>query len=589
MVSCQICFGGKTIPVSFFLCGLLICLAGCGIVTVLPAARFGRAEPWRAEILVAFWVLTGLLSAVGTVLRIEGELSWCPVFGMDGPVLPMMVLLSFAGGVSGSGRYGVACVLSGFAFLALSPLIFGLLVGTALILLVRKGWIGLCLPVAVVPATVPVDSLLFTPALCVMVLLLGKATSVQTGPSALLPGATGLFLLGRLLTESGVLPSVCQFFLLCCGCGVALSGSMQALRRSSSAGQLMSGLVTSGFGLLVVILVLAFGTTLEGGEQFRTAALLAAGAPFLSALVLLWLCQDTKDASPEREEGASSLILPSRLKGRYAQGIMACALLFLSGLPPLGSFSVLWCFIGAAEQAARAVPPLQALAVIVLTVITSCVMVINILALLRLVLAVVRSRSAQEDKDTAQSIFTLLPALVCVAAAAVVAFFPGGWLAFADNLLAGTFERPFLWSKSITVWFISSSESYTPLYCVMALLLCAGCLQMFSTFFKISPLPQAQFQASFWQQGAPFIQAEKKELNSISPVPSDRQFNAQVDTFLGWQTYKVSVHTGWQKCVAAVSPLWQFVLRFCALCEAQSGVLVLLFLGAGLFLGLFAG
>lgn len=554
-------------------------------MTLVP---LGRAEQWRSEMLTGLWGLTGLLAVSGTVLHIEGELAWCPVFGMDGPVLPMIVLLAFVGGVSGSGHSGMACVLSGLAFLALSPLVFGLLAGTALVLLVRREWIGVCLPMAIIPASVPVDSPLFTPALCIMVLLLGKAIAVQNGPSALLPGSIGLFLLGRLLTESGVLHPVCQIFLFVCGSAVAVMGCVQALSKSSSAASLVSGLVTSGFGALVVVLVLAFGTTLGGAEQFRAAVLLASGAPFLSFLSLLWLCQNTSGELAIAEE-STSLYVPLLLRRREAYILLAGALLMVSGLPPLGNFSVLWCLVGAAQQAARAVRPIQAFAVIALLVIVVCVMILGILSLLRLALAVVRSDSVPEERSEADSasVFAFIPAVVCLFVAAAIAVLPGIWLVFSDHFLAGAAERPFYWSKSITIWFLSTPVSFTPLYCVMTLLLCAGGLLVFGAVFKVCPFPMTHYKDAFWQQGAPFEQMREKLLQR--GVPSDSQFQQTLWVFMGLQNCNVSVRSGWKKCIETGLPLYRLLLKGSAWCETQGTVLILFFLGAGLFFELFAG
>ena len=60
--------------------------------------------------------------------------------------LPMLVLLAFTGVMISRGRRGMACVLTGLAFLALSPLVFGLLAGTALVMLADRGRQGVCLP-----------------------------------------------------------------------------------------------------------------------------------------------------------------------------------------------------------------------------------------------------------------------------------------------------------------------------------------------------------------------------------------------------------------------------------------------------------
>ncbi|WP_148300137.1 hypothetical protein [Acetobacter papayae] len=146
----------------------------------------------------------------------------------------MLAVLSFAGGVTGTGRQGLACVLAALGLLALSPLVFCLLAGTALALLTRRGGWGLCLPFAVLPACVPADSVLSVPLLALSILQTGHAVGEQKGPVAMVPAFIGIFLLGRLLAETGAVPFVQQALMLACGGWVAWRGGLQALRGQQS-------------------------------------------------------------------------------------------------------------------------------------------------------------------------------------------------------------------------------------------------------------------------------------------------------------------------------------------------------------------
>lgn len=562
---------------------LLVC---AGVLSVLPDRLLRQVAPWRPEILAVLWGGIGLLAVIGASLRVEGGVSWFPVFGMDGPTLPMLVLLAFTGGVIGKGYRGLACVLTGLAFLALSPLVFGLLSGTALVMLADRGRQGVCLPAAIIPACIPADSPLSPPALCFMVLLLGWAVSSQKGPQALLPAGIGLFLLGRLLAEVGVLSPIDQGLLPLSGGVVALSGGVQALRASSASG-VASGLTSAGFGAQVLLLTLALSTSLEGAEQFRTATLLGMGAPFLALLALLWLCKSeaTDTDTAGQPFFSSGTLVVSSVAGRIA---LSAALLMLSGLPPLGGFSVLWCLLTAGELAAVGAQPVQALCTILVLVCAALLMVLGLFGLMRIgVEALAPSRKDDGVMPQAANAMLVLPSVVCLAVAAGVALLPGGWLALVDHLFVGTSSRDFTWAKVATVWFVDTPVSFTPAFCVLALGVCLGAVVGVGRVLRLYPFSHGTAVRAEWCDGAPVLTRAGESVAETEE--SSPQIWRMLTVFLGLDGKNLAEWPVVEKTQAGGHYLQGVLFKGVAWCEAQGMVLILLFLGAGLFLGLFAG
>lgn len=575
--------GAGSILTSFLLCGLFVLFVGAGVLALLPDRALRQAAYWRAEMLAALWGGIGVLAIVGAALRVEGGVSWCPVFGLDGPALPMLVLLAFTGGMISQGRRGMACVLTGLAFLALSPLVFGLLAGTALVMLADRGRQGVCLPVAVIPACIPADSPLSPLLLCLMVLLLGWGVSSQKGPEAMLPAGIGLFLFGRLLAEVGILAPVQQTLLLLSGGAVALGGCVQALRAPYAA-RVASGLASAGFGALVVLLTLALGTSLEGMEQFRTASLLGAGAPFLAMLALLWLCRgETALDGPFFSPRSLVTELPA---GRVLVGV---AVLMLSGLPPLGGFSVLWCLLTAGELAAVSAQPVQALCTIMVLVGASVLMVLGLLGLLRVTLAALERQKMQVMQADAMPEgygLLLLPAGLALAAAAVVGVLPGGWLALMDHLFVGTAPRDFSWRTLLSVWFVDTSISFTPLFCVLALLVCVAAAVAVGRVLGLYPFRHPQAVRAEWQEAGPVVAHGGAVM--AAPKADPVLLWTMLLVFLGMEKQKPASWPVVEKIAAGGRYIRSVLFRTVAWCEAQGMVLILLFLGAGLVWGLFA-
>lgn len=576
--------GAGSILTSFLLCGLFVLFVGAGILALLPDRALRQAAHWRGEMLTALWGGIGVLATVGAALRVEGGVSWCPVFGLDGPTLPMLVLLAFTGGMISRGRRGMACVLTGLAFLALSPLVFGLLAGTALVMLADRGRQGVCLPVAVIPACIPADSPLSPLLLCLMVLLLGWGVSSQKGPEAMLPAGIGLFLFGRLLAEEGILDPVQQTLLLLSGGAVALGGCVQALRAPLAA-RVASGLASAGFGALVVLLTLALGTSLEGMEQFRTATLLGAGAPFLALLALLWLCRGEDEANADAPFFSPHSLATATPAGRILLGM---AVLMLSGLPPLGGFSVLWCLLTAGELAAVGAQPVQALCTILVLVGAAGLMVLGVLGLLRLALAALARQKMQVAQQTPAPDgygLLLLPAGVSLGAAVAVAVLPGGWLALMDHLFVGTAPRDFSWRTLLSVWFVDTTISFTPLFCVLALLVCVGMAITVGRVLGFYPFRQPQAARAAWQEAGPVVALGDGVMASSKTDPAVLWTVLLV--FLGLEKQTPASWPLVEKTAAAGRSMRSMLFRTVGWCEAQGMVLILLFLGAGLILGLF--
>lgn len=86
--------GLGSILLSSVLCGLLLVLVALGAVAALPDKILRGMAFWRTEILAVLWAIAGVTALTGAAFRVEGELGWFPVFGADGPSLPMLAILA---------------------------------------------------------------------------------------------------------------------------------------------------------------------------------------------------------------------------------------------------------------------------------------------------------------------------------------------------------------------------------------------------------------------------------------------------------------------------------------------------------------
>ncbi|GAA3667092.1 MULTISPECIES: hypothetical protein [Acetobacter] len=575
--------GLGSILLTCVLCGLLLVLVALGVVAALPDNVLRGMAFWRAEILVALWGLAGVTALTGAAFRVEGEFGWFPVFGADGPSLPMLAILACVGGLVGRGRAGVACVLACLGVLALSPLVFGLFTGTALVLLAGHGKRGLCLPFAVLPACIPADSSLSVPLLGVMVLLVGWAIAVQRGPLGVLPACIGLFLLGRLLAEVGELPLLSQGVLLACGGVVACAGLAQAM-RDRQAMALVAGLAACWYGMLVLALVLALSSPLGGADTFRTTVVLGMGAPVVALLGMLWVAQ--------RNDTGEGGVLQTRL----ARCLLGVVLAQCSVLPPCGGFAVLWAALAGGSYSVEATQPVMALLAVMLVVFFVALGVMLSAALVRAGLLLLSAPQEEADAPAAM----VLPLWVCAVLSSVLAFVPGTWLFVADHLVVGPPLLPVTWQDMTTVHFAGHAARLTPLLVLLGVALVLLATGLLVRVFGFMPFAPALRQVAAWRQGAPVYEIPP-DRNGAAPVAEGCSGGGLLPLWPAWR--------GFFTTPAAVTALrvpgargilprrgkvfWRYARRclFVAIswCEAQGMVLILLLMGAGLLAGLFVG
>ncbi|MFT8418767.1 MAG: hypothetical protein ABF636_08065 [Acetobacter sp.] len=555
-------------------------LVALGVFAIVPDTLLRGVAFWRAEILVGLWVLAGGLALGGASFRVEGELGWFPVFGADGPSLPMLAILACVGALAGRGRAGVACVLACLGVLALSPLVFGLFTGTALVLLSGHGKRGLCLPFAVLPACIPADSALSVPLLGVMVLLVGWAVCVQRGPLAVLPACIGLFLLGRLLAEVGELPLLSQTVLLLCGGVVACAGLAQAMRCQQGMA-LVAGLAAGWYGMLVFALVLALSSPLGGADTFRTTVVLGMGAPVVALLGVLW-------AARQCDIGETSA-----LRGASARWLVGVVLAQCSALPPCGGFVVLWTALAGGDYSVKATQPVMALLAVVLVVFFVALGGVFSAGLVRAGLMFLRPPQA----DTADCPPAMvLPLWVCAVLSSVLAFLPGIWLFVADHLVVGPPLLPMTWQDMTTVHFVGHTAHLTPLLVVLGMglaLLVTGFLVRLFGFIPLAPVAR---QVVPWRQGAPLCEQAQTGAQATGSAMVDAlplraawgdlfSTHAALTLLRGQGRGSALLRRG--------TVLWRYARRslFVAAgwCEAQGMVLILLLMGVGLLAGLFVG
>ncbi|WP_415421613.1 hypothetical protein [Acetobacter fabarum] len=575
--------GLGSILLSSVLCGLLLVLVALGAVAALPDKILRGMAFWRTEILAVLWAIAGVTALTGAAFRVEGELGWFPVFGADGPSLPMLAILACVGALVGRGRAGVACVLACLGVLALSPLVFGLFTGTALVLLAGHGKRGLCLPFAVLPACIPADSTLSVPLLGVMVLLVGWAIAVQRGPLGVLPACIGLFLLGRLLAEVGELPLLSQGVLLACGGVVACAGLAQAM-RGQQATALVAGLAACWYGMLVLALVLALSSPLGGADTFRTTVVLGMGAPVVALLGMLWVAQ--------RSDAGEGGILHTRA----ARCLLGVVLAQCSVLPPCGGFAVLWAALAGGSYSVEATQPVMALLAVILVVFFVALGVMLSAALVRAGLLLLSAPQGKADAPAAM----VLPLWVCAVLSSVLAFVPGTWLFVADHLVVGPPLLPITWQDMTTVHFAGHAARLTPLLVLLGLALVLLATALLVRLFGFMPFAPALRQVTAWRQGAPVYEIPP-DRNGSAPVAEGGSGGGVLPLWPAWLGFfttpadVTALRVPWARGILPRRGkiFWRYARRclFVAIswCEAQGMVLILLLMGAGLLAGLFVG
>lgn len=544
----------------------MLVLCALGLLSVLAGKLPASVAYWRADIQGGLWGILALLALVGAVFRLEGELAWLPIFGVDGPAWPMVLVLAFAGGCARSDRAVLACVLSGFGFLAISPLVFGLLAGTALALLAGRGWRAFCLPFAVLPACIPADSALSVPLLCLTIVQTGWAVSVQRGAVAVVPACTGVFLLGRILAERGDLPLLAQAALLGCGAYVALRGCVQAF-RADRVEAMLAGVATAWYGGLVLNLVLALVSALDGADTFGVAFRLGMGPCLLGLLAVL---------------GVGDGALPV-VRGRILTGL---GVFQLSLLPPSGGFAVLWSQLVAAEDSITGARPAVALVVLLLVGVQCAVMVCATLGLIRAVLP----RACAGVSGGGERRFWL-PVWCCAGAAGIFSLLPGLWLFVANAVVAGPAASPLGWGSIFVISAPDGESSLTPLLVLFAVAGAFCAVGLLVRLFGFLPFGQAVRQVPAWRQGMPLMDGPAPDQSSGAFLP----MTVAWARLWGLARPAVAGRRGalpvWRSRRSAVLRRYarRGAFRVAVWCETQGMMLVLLLLGVGLLVGLFAG
>jgi hypothetical protein len=541
---------------------------------VVPDESFGQRGQaflrWRGVALGGLWAAAGVLALTGAVGRLNGVLPWFPLFGVDGPALPMLSVLALAGGVTGVGRRGAACVLAALSLLALSPLVFCLLAGTALALLARSGGRGLCLPFAVLPACVPADSVLSVPLLALSIVQTGHAVSEQRGPVAVVPAFVGIFLLGRLLAETGTVPFVQQALMLACGGWVVWRGCLQAL-RAEQPWRVVSGLTAVWYGGAGMILVLALACALDGADAFGATLRLDMGAPVIGLIGLLWL-----SVSMQEHQAESA--------GRdWSRWALWGTMLPASAIPPLGGFAVLWSLLVASDYSVQGASPAIALGMVLFAGFQIMVAVLSTAGLLRAG-ALMRGGGWQ---DRAR------PACLCAGAACLLSVVPGLWLLVADTLVVGDSAPGLSVWGLFTVRPAAGESALAPVLLLLALAVAAGMAALLARFAGVSLLHVPAHTVAAWKQGAP-----------VYNPASDATAQGGTEVSLPFAQAGAMVcgleggSTAWRLPGLPTLPVrfavlsrygrrWLF--RGVAWSESHGMVLLVLLLGAGLLLGLFFG
>ncbi|MFT9016693.1 MAG: hypothetical protein ABF990_13280 [Acetobacter sp.] len=605
-------------------CGLLLVLGALGLLCVLPAG-LARGRPpwlgvlWRPELAGGLWALAGLAALLGAVLRLEGAPDWFPVFGLDGPALPMLVLLAFIGAASaGQGRcpntpqlalpaghggaHGLACVLAGFAFLAMSPLVFGLFASLALALLDGRGKRALCLPFAVLPACIAADNVLSVPLLCLSIVQTGWAVSMQRGPAALLPACIGLFLLGRILAETGTLPLLATAGLLLCGAWVAVRGCLRALDERSVQG-ILAGFGAAWYGGMVVDLTLALASVLDGADAFRMAVELAMGAPVLALLGLQLLAVRYQAGQMVADGRATGMAIP-----RAGRVLASLCLFQLAAVPPFGVFAVLWTLLLAGDYSVQGARPVVAVGVVVLLALRIGVVVLAGLGLLRAGLHLLLPRAAAHARADTRHAIPVQPGggewtgWICALVGGAVAVCPGVWLYVADPMVAptalGDATLPLTWGGSFVVGLAQGESRLTPMLVLAAMTGAVGVALLLVRVMGFAPLGRNTVQVPLWRQGAPRTDSpgtHDMSGNERSPMPvwpavlGLGGFAARSGATGGGGAGAAYRHDLARRGRVVARFARRLVFRGAQWCESRSMVLIVLLLGLGLLVGLFAG
>ena len=560
-------------------------LGGLGGLSVLTGVPLTSVDHRRTDIQCGLWGLVALLAFLGDFFQCQGGVTWIPIFGVDGLAWSLLLVLAFAGGLLCSEREILACVLLGLGFLVSSPLVFGLLAGTALALLPAKDWKALCLPFAVLPACIPVDNPLSVFLLCLTILQTGWTIIDQQGASVVVPVCTGVFLLSRILVEYGHLPFVIQIALLtCCGC-VAVRGCCLVF-YANDLEKIMRGVVMAWYGCVVSDLLLTLISTLEGSDIFGIALQLGLGPCFLGLLVVL--------AVVHRQE--IGLFIP------FKRLLVGLGVFQGSLMPPSGGFMMVWSTLEAVYLSMSSLKPASAFVLLLLTTFQCVVFVGMMLGLLRVVLALLCPYEKEIHVEKG-AYGTTLSLWGCMGGALFFLLLPKLWLFLTHALVSGPAVFPSLsWNKGLFVLAIPESTNFlVPIGVLMVMGVVLGGVFQLMRLLGVSLWTREARIVPVWKQAMPFVEGVdvyrtktenvvRREL--VLPINATASLGGGRFWVLGggYMSYRDRLLVRCYRRSLKVLRSIKRIACYCGLrCNQQGVAWVLLLLGTGLVIGLFVG
>lgn len=563
------------------------------LVCVLPILR----KPFNIQcdlLWSSLWGIVALLSFLGALFQCQGGLTWLPIFGADGLTWSVLLVLAFAGGGICSKRETLACVVLGLGFLVSSPLVFGLLAGTALALLPGKGWKALCLPFAVLPACVPVDSSLSVFLLCLTIVQTGWAILDQRGTSVVVPVCIGIFLLSRILIEYGHLPLMIQIALLtCCGC-VAVGGCFWTF-YAQDIEKILCGVVMVWYGCVVSDLLLNLVSTLEGADIFGIAFRLGFGPCFLGLLVVLAVAQ--------RQSNGHFVL--------FKRFLVALGVFQGSVLPPSGGFLMIWSHLEAVGMSMTDIKPVLSFVLLLLATFQCVVMMCMTFGLLRVVLALSyqNKQETQVEQVEKERLYGRQISLwACIGGAMLFLLLPKIWLFMSRPIIAGSVPiSPLSWDKNLFVITLPDRETYL-IPIIFCMLMIGGFLAVIrlvsvcESFVWKNRQKESISIVPLWKQAAPFVEIREKKYDTDLDMRNVLPINAALASLLlgGCLRRRCIVALGgshgerlliryYRYSLVILRTIRSIIFRGGLWYDRQGVAWILLLLGVGLLIGLFAG
>ncbi|MBQ5469359.1 MAG: hypothetical protein IIT54_01915 [Acetobacter sp.] len=565
--------------------GGLSAFTGVNITCVLPILR----KPFNIQcdlLRSGLWGIVVILSFLGALFQCQGGLTWLPIFGTDGLTWSMLLVLAIAGGGICSHREALAYVFLGLGFLMSSPLLFGLLAGTALSLLPGKGWKALCLPFAVLPACIPVDSLLSVFLLCLTIVQTGWAILDQRGTTSVVPVCIGIFLLSRILVEYGYLPLTIQITLLmCCGC-VAVGGCFWAF-YAQDIEEILCGVVMAWYGCVVSDLLLSLVSTLEGADIFGIAFRLGLGPCFLGLLVLLAVAQ---------WQSSGAYILFKRF-------FVALGMFQGSVLPSSGGFLMIWSNLEAIGASMTKVKPALAFILLLLATFQCIVITCMTFGLLRVILALLYQNKQETPVKEERFYDRQISFWGCIGGSILFLFLPQIWLFITRPIIAGSMPiSPFSWDKNLFVITLPYRETYLiPIvFCLLVGGGFWGVMRLVSLFLWDNRQEESLRIMPLWKQAAPFVEIREKKhdigLDASGVLPMSVALDSLLGGCLGGRRFIILGLSHGDRLfirycrysLVILRTMRSIIFRSGLWCDRQGVAWILLLLGVGLFIGLFS-